>query len=84
MVTRTYELADTEAFLKPVAMIPDIGGPANRFFRVLPRTEWHLPFIAWLDANHNLDEMEVIDKTEVKKKKKRKKGVGVADQIGQW
>ena len=28
-VARIYELADTEAFLKPVAMIPDIGGPAN-------------------------------------------------------
>ena len=34
---RTFYLADTEAFEGPCCAIPDIGGPPNKYFVVLPR-----------------------------------------------
>jgi hypothetical protein len=68
-------LANTEAFLKPVCAVPDIGGPPNRYFVVQPRDEWHNNFIRWLGEKD--DEMEEIvpppPKDKKKKAKKRKR-----------
>ncbi len=63
---RTFYLADTEAFEGPCCAIPDIGGPPNKYFVVLPRNEWNDPFIQWIEDPHTLDEMDDMDvKTEV-------------------
>ena len=70
---RIYELADTEAFLQPVAMIPDIGGPPNRYFRVSPRTDWHKPYIKWLDRPQHEDKMERSDDDDDDDEKKKRK-----------
>ncbi len=63
---RTFYLADTEAFEGPCCAIPDIGGPPNKYFVVLPRQEWKDPFIQWIEDPHTLDVMEEMDvKTEL-------------------
>ena len=54
---RTFFLADTEAFVKPCAMIPDIEGPPNRYFMVKSRDEWSKEFVLWLNRPHHEDEM---------------------------
>ena len=58
---RTFYLADTEAFLDPCCMIPDLGGPSNRYFRVLPRNQWAKKFTEWVEANHSYDTMEDLE-----------------------
>jgi hypothetical protein len=54
---RSFFLADTEAIVKPCAMIPDIGGPPNRYFYVKARDEWAKEFIAWINRPHKEDDM---------------------------
>ena len=54
---RVFFLADTEAFVKPCAMIPDIGGPCNRYFLVKSRDEWVKEFTHWLLRPHHEDVM---------------------------
>ncbi|NJL18104.1 MAG: hypothetical protein HC938_13955 [Nitrospira sp.] len=58
---RTSYLADTEAFEGPCCAIPDIGGPPNKYFVVMPRNEWKDIFIHWVEDPHSLDEMEDMD-----------------------
>ena len=56
---RQFYLADVEAFLDPVAVIPDIGHANKlRYLQVKPRTAWAEGFVQWLQEPHNLDEME--------------------------
>ena len=57
-ITRKFFLADTEAFVEPVAVVPDIGGDPNRYLVVKSRSKWVKEFIAWLEAPHNLDKMD--------------------------
>ena len=52
---REFFLADTEAFVQPCAIVPDIGGPSNRYFMVKSRDTWHKEFIDWVDWPHNDD-----------------------------
>ena len=40
---RHFLLADTDAILGPCAVVPDIGGPPNRYFVVQPRAT-QIPF----------------------------------------
>lgn len=58
---RTFYLADTEAFVAPCCVIPDIGGPTNRYFVVKPRNAWKDEFIRWVQDEHALDEMDDLD-----------------------
>ena len=58
---RTFFLADTEAFSDPCCVIPDLGGPKNRYFVVKPRNQWAREFIRWVEDPHNLDEMDDLD-----------------------
>ena len=58
---RTFYLADKEAFVGPCCVIPDIGGPSNRYFVVKPRNEWAAEFIHWIEDPHNLDEMDPLN-----------------------
>ncbi len=61
---RTFFLADTEAFSDPCCMIPDLGGPPNRYFVVRPRNEWAGEFLRWVRDQHNLDVMDNLDAVE--------------------
>ena len=40
VLEREFLLADTNAFVSPLAVVPDLGGPKNRFFVMKPRAEW--------------------------------------------
>jgi len=43
----------TNAFVEPMAVIPDIGGPpANGYFAVKSRAEWRKYFVRWLRSPH--------------------------------
>ena len=61
---RTFYLADAEAFDEPCCVIPDLGGPPNRYFVVKPRNQWAKEFIRWLEEPHNLDAMDDLDPHE--------------------
>lgn len=64
MVDRTFYLADTEAFLDPACVIPDLGGPPNRYFVVKPRNQWAAEFVKWVQDEHSLDTMDIIFDSE--------------------
>ena len=48
----TFYLADVDTFDEPLAVIPDIGGPANAYFFLKKRTEWKADFEKWLESKH--------------------------------
>jgi len=64
ILKRTFYLADTEAFMDPCCVIPDLGGPSNQCFVVKPRNQWAQEFVRWLDDPHNLDEMDPLKAEE--------------------
>ena len=50
-VTRLkFYLADVEAFVEPIVVVPDIGGPPNAYFLCMSRVGWRDDFIAWLHS----------------------------------
>ena len=54
---RTFYLANTDAFVGPCCVIPDIGGQNNAYFQVKSRKEWSDLFIDWLKSPHEDDVM---------------------------
>lgn len=61
---RTFYLADTEAFLDPACVIPNLGGKSNEYFVVKPRNQWADCFVKWVQEEHILDKMDQIPETE--------------------
>jgi hypothetical protein len=61
---RKFYLANTDAFIEPCCVVPDIGGAKNAYFQVKPRREWSKTFVTWLEAPHELDEMTYTDEEE--------------------
>ena len=53
-----FYLADVEAFLRPVAVAPDVGGAANAYFRLKDRNVWREDFIDWLEEAEEDDSIE--------------------------
>ena len=53
-----YHLADVEAFVRPVVVIPVMGGPPNDYFLLRDRAKWKEDFESWLEDDHELDEIE--------------------------
>jgi len=53
-------LADVEAFVDPITVVPDIGGPANAYFHCKSRDDWRKDFIEFLhqphEAEHDTDD----------------------------
>ena len=47
-----FYLADVDAFVEPAIIIPDIGGPNNRYMHVKGRHLWSNIFEKWLDDPH--------------------------------
>ena len=54
-------LQDVEAFEKPVAVMPNIGGPGDSYFLVKERVKWKQDFVRWLNAAHERVEDDVAD-----------------------
>jgi hypothetical protein len=61
---RNFYLANTDAFVGPCAVVPDVGGKNNAFFQVRPRGDWTNIFLDWLKAPHEHDEMKFTDDEE--------------------
>lgn len=56
---RKFYLADVEAFVAPLCVVPDIGSlPRCNYFQVRPRSSWVGDFISWLEDPHEDDIME--------------------------
>ena len=56
---RRFYLADVEAFLQPITVIPDIGNENKlRYLQVKARNEWAASFTKWLEDPHHLDAMD--------------------------
>lgn len=59
VVEQKFYLADVEAFVEPVVVVPDVGSHLkHKYFHVTPRKDWSEIFIQWLDMPHTLDDME--------------------------
>ena len=59
MAKRKFYLAEVEAFMEPVTVVPDMGHANKlRYLQVKPRKEWAAVFVEWLEAPHKLDEMD--------------------------
>ena len=57
---RKFYMVDVEAFLEPMAVIPNIGSPDPRqYLRMSPRRTWAEDFIEWIQASHKEDNMEM-------------------------
>ena len=49
---RKFYLADVEAIVSTLAVIPDIGGKPNAYFTLKPREKWQKDFESWLEEVH--------------------------------
>jgi len=56
-----FYLADVEAFLSPLVVIPDMGGNANDYFLLRSRQEWSDRFVRYLETSNNEYLMDVLD-----------------------
>ena len=63
-VDRQFWLANVEAIHDVACVVPDIGGPLNRYFFVQPRPRWSKMFVEWVKAPHNKDDMSDEEFTE--------------------
>jgi hypothetical protein len=50
-----FYLADVEAIVKPLAVIPDLGGPPNNYFIIKDRATWREDFIAFLEEDLDVE-----------------------------
>jgi hypothetical protein len=53
-INRKFYLANTDAFVAPCCVIPDVGGDANRYFFLKSRSNWVPEFVDWLEAPHDV------------------------------
>jgi hypothetical protein len=59
-----FYLADVEAFVAPLVVVPDIGGAPNAYFLCKSREMWRKDFEEWLDSPHCDDEILVDDSND--------------------
>jgi hypothetical protein len=59
-----FYLADVEAIVSPIAVIPDIGGNPNDYFMIKDRETWRTDFISFLENFGNLDDYVSSDEDE--------------------
>ena len=71
IATRQFYLAECEAFLEPVTVIPDIGhANKQRYLQVNARNGWATSFEKWLLDPHHLDDMtDEVEEDRLLKKK---------------
>ena len=53
-------LADTRAFSAPACVVPDIGGPPNRYFYLEARNKWAGFFTEWLDNQEDDNSLSTV------------------------
>jgi hypothetical protein len=59
-IERRYYLVEVEAFVRPMVVIPNIGGtPKCKYFEMAPKTEWSELFATWVDMDHAYDSLEM-------------------------
>ena len=57
---RMFYLADVEAIVDPLVVVPDVNeAKPNRFFKLCPRKEWGDDFILWLEAPFHREEADI-------------------------
>ena len=61
---RMFFLADTNAFIDPCCVIPDVGGPRNRYYLMESRENWPDIFMTWLHTPVDDDMVIEGDLTE--------------------
>ena len=59
-----FYLADVEAIVSPIAVIPDIGGNPNDYFMIKDRETWRTDFIDFLENFGNLEDYVSSDEDE--------------------
>ena len=59
-----FYLADVEAIVDPIAVIPDIGGNPNDYFMIKDRETWRTDFISFLENFGNLEDCVSSDEEE--------------------
>ena len=60
LVEKILCLADTSAFVAPACVVPDIGGPPNRYFYVEARNKWAEFFTEWLNNPKEEDSLSTL------------------------
>jgi len=50
--TLEFSLVDVDAFDGPAVVVPDVGGPPNKYLLLRSREQWRNDFEAWLDDEH--------------------------------
>ena len=60
-----FYLADVEAIVAPIAVIPDIGGNPNDYFMIKDRETWRTDFIEFLENFGDLEEYVTSEEEEV-------------------
>ena len=61
---RIFLLADCDAIVRPVAVVPNLGGPQNAYFEIKSRAKWKEDFVSWLEAPAVYDEMSSSDEED--------------------
>jgi len=72
---RKFYLANVEAFVEPICVVPDFGNRPEhskvRYFHVQPRSGWSDNFISWVnnpyEKDHHDDEAEEAEREEARK-----------------
>ena len=57
----TFFLADVEAIVRPIAVIPDMGGCTNDYFLMKDREKWQEDFIDFLEKDLDIQADEISD-----------------------
>ncbi len=69
-----FYLADVEAFVEPMVVVPDVGGASNAYLQVRTKDKWLEDFLLWLrEPEGNLHEMYDNDWNSGKKQKMSRK-----------
>ena len=58
---RIFLLADCDAIVSPIAVVPNIGGGQNEYFEVKPRAKWREDFISWLQSPMREEDLDLSE-----------------------
>lgn len=47
-----YWLTNTNAIIRPLIIVPDVGGAANAYFQIIRQEDWKDAYCEWLDDNY--------------------------------
>ena len=76
-----FLLADIEAFVEPLAVIPDIGGRPNRYLLLRNRHLWAEDFAKWLETPHDLRSV-ADERAEVQRRRQQQENAANGNVTG--